>query len=124
MKCEIKNFEDFMEKYSAEEAEKHLLKCRECKDKYGRIVSELYPSITMPNLKIRKKRFYAPFFRWSVAAAALVLLLTVVIIPFISQSRQKGNMYSMLNYEDYLDITSTMDEDEVVNMLHSIQEEL
>lgn len=126
MKCEIKSFEELMEKYSAEEAQKHILECGGCSEEYGSLLKTIYPDLEFPKIKIRRRERLSssPFFRWSVAAAAAVILVTAVIIPFIAQSRQRGSMYTLLNYEDYLDITASMDEDEVINLLHSIQEEL
>lgn len=126
MKCSIKSFEEFFEKFSADEAEKHFTECSECSRKYGSFMHSVYPDLEFPKVKIKRKRMLSssPFFRWSVAAAAAIILVTAVIIPFIAQSRQRGSMYTLLNYEDYLDMTASMDEDEVINLLQSIQEEL
>jgi len=127
MMCEIKSFDDLLEKFSAEEAGNHIGSCAECFKKYSGMFELLYPEIPMEKPKFKKESLWkrSRLFRMAPIAAGLAAAAIISFFFVKAPSVEKGiNGYSELSYNDCLEIMDSMGDDEFVEIINSVQEGL
>lgn len=122
--CEIKSFEELIEKYDAENAVLHLKQCNECNDKYSNLLNILYPEIDMKiSIRERKHKFSLRTFKLAIGFAILFLLM--ISMPF---SRNIDNSSDLLcidiSNSDYMEVVDNLDDKEFLELYHTMEENL
>lgn len=124
--CEVKSFEDLIERYSADEAAEHLKSCKECRESYGYYFSVLYPDIQVEKIRLKENKSILLFMRLFPAVAGLVIVFIVGIFFWQNHFTAKSvsNDSNTLSYYDCLDIMDNLSDDEFVEIINDIQEAL
>jgi len=84
--CEIKSFEDLLEKFNAEEVAEHLNSCSECRKTYGKDFAMIYPDIPFERINYGKKKEFSIFFK--IIPAAIFLSIALIIGIFFWQNQK------------------------------------
>ena len=124
--CEIKSFEDLLEKYSADEAAEHIHSCSECRKLYGNVFALVYPDIPQDRIRVKHSFNSSLFFKIAPAVAALSLVFIIgVFLLQNSRLGNKANGYSnSITYYDCLEIMDSIGDDEFIEIINNVQEEL
>lgn len=110
--CEIKSFEELMDKYDMEGALMHVRECRQCNERYASMLSVLCPEINTAKMQAKTRRI--PYLLRKFAWIGALGLLLFIFYPRQNTAVQPAlNEYAyVLEYNDYIDLVDNMDDDE------------
>lgn len=125
--CDIKSFEDLMEKYDAKCAGEHLRDCPSCRKDYSNLFEMLYPDLPIESFVIKKQKQRAFSFRLIPLAGLGLALLILFLFSTEKNSSNNGfddSFYDALSYSDCIEIVDNMDEGSFDEILNYLKEDL
>ncbi len=122
--CEIRSFEELLEKYDAENAILHLKQCNECKDKYSDLLNMLYPEMDVKiSIKEKKRKSSLSIFKLAIGFAILFLLM--ISMPLSHNIDNSSDWICIdISNNDYMEIVDNLDDNEFLELYHTMEENL
>ncbi|MCK4523690.1 hypothetical protein KAU15_02080 [candidate division WOR-3 bacterium] len=122
--CEIRSFEELLEKYDAFNAVLHLKQCNECKDKYSDLINILYPEMDM-KISIKEKRHKFSLSIFKLAFGFAILFLLMISMPLSHNIDNSSDWICIdISNNDYMEIVDNLDDNEFLELYHTMEENL